>query len=644
MASNLTQTASPPKVRLTFRVGIVGHRPNRLRPEDTRSLEKQLGSVLAAVKQIVEDFRATHPDLFAETPASLRAISPLAEGTDRLFARQALKHGYSLCCPLPFHKAEFENDFKPGHSLEPHKDSVGEFNAILADAQKTTGLVTFELDGSRTDASGAYAAAGKVLLNQSDLLIVVWDGEGGNKRGGTHETLREALASGVSVLWMDAHAPHATQLLKTKADLPNSDVGRCVPRAGGAPDLAPVINAILEPPAETKEPSFGNHSRTPDLRRAYFCETWPKRNPWFVWKMFRDLISSFRFRVPKFRVPKLADESPVGGPEADSKVAGWANSRLSSHYNWADRLADLYADKYRSAFISWFLLGAFAVLLALIPIWLACVHQTTAESLNSLTETICSSLEFFAVGGIVLLVFFGNRRHWHDRWLAYRLLAELVRQLRFVAPLGGARPFPRPASSSVHHGNPVNSWMYWHLRSIDREAGLPEAKVTDEYLRTGLQYVATRLDEQIAFHKATAESCRRIDHRLHKFGFVLFIITVFLIGLHFALHILHVRDPWRHILELGGLLAFFCVWFPAVGATSAGINHQGEFARTARRSYAMVEQLTRIRADVEPLLRPGSKVHLSEAAAVALIAAQIMVDEVLDWRVVFLDRPLNASA
>lgn len=66
----------------------------------------------------------------------------------------------------------------------------------------------FELDGSRDDSSPAYHSAGTIVLNQSDLLIVVWDGERKNQRGGTEETYDDAIKRGVPVIWIDGHAPH----------------------------------------------------------------------------------------------------------------------------------------------------------------------------------------------------------------------------------------------------------------------------------------------------------------------------------------------------------------------------------------------------------------------------------------------------
>ena len=81
---------SPPKARLTFRVGVVGHRPNRLGQADLGLLSDVLHRVLVEVKTAVETFAASHAGLFTADPPVLRAVSPLAESVDRMFARGAL--------------------------------------------------------------------------------------------------------------------------------------------------------------------------------------------------------------------------------------------------------------------------------------------------------------------------------------------------------------------------------------------------------------------------------------------------------------------------------------------------------------------------------------------------------------------------
>lgn len=635
-AAATTKFESPPKVRLTFRVGVVGHRPNRLRREDVPSLSARLGEVLSVVKKAVLDFSSKHSGLFTSEAPCLRAISPLAEGTDRYFAREALKQGYELCCPFPFHKEEFENDFKPPNSLEPDINSVAQFNDIQAEASKGVGLTIFELDGSRGQDPEAYAAAGRVVLNQSDLLIIVWDGGGENKRGGTYETLTEAVKFAVPVLWVDAYAPHQWQLLRAESDLPKCLNQRCVPKTSGA--LTPELNEIIQHALRAPEPadSVDGHKQKPDLRNAYFAERKRKWNLFFFWKLFRGFFGSFRIQIPSLR---LKDLQQAVDPDWPSD----ANNRLWPHLAWSDRLADYYADKYRSSFVLAYLLGALAVLLALFA------HFSRTDEKLSIFWLVVEALILATILGLVLV---GNRQRWHQRWMDYRLVAELVRQLRFLVPLGGGRPFPR-LPQHLSFGNPINSWMYWHLRSIDRAIGLPSARITADYLKEFVTYIDRIVDDQAKFHRTTAERSERIEHRLHRTGFALFLLAFIFVTFHACASAYHYstqehqshasvvsQSPMQPHMEWD-IWLIAAAWLPAAGAALAAINNQGEFARIAKRSRAMAG---RLKEHHEKLSKDGVAGRSSEVAEDALRVAQTMVDEVLDWRLVFLDRPLVTPA
>ena len=67
----------------------------------------------------------------------LRVISPLAEGADRLVAKEAIALGFELQCPLPFTREEYQRDFESAQSRQ-------EFCALIALA-----TAVLELDGSR---------------------------------------------------------------------------------------------------------------------------------------------------------------------------------------------------------------------------------------------------------------------------------------------------------------------------------------------------------------------------------------------------------------------------------------------------------------------------------------------------------------
>ena len=625
----------PPRARAAFRVGVVGHRPNRLKQADLPALQSLLRNVLELVQSSVVKFCGCNESLFTRESPILRAVSPLAEGTDRILAEQAMTLGYELLCPMPFAQEEFEKDFAPG--LEP--DSVNRFRALLARAEQGAGLTKFEMAGNRAAEGEAYGAAGRVVLNQSDLLVVVWDGEPAAGAGGTVQTLREALAYHVPVLWIDAQAPHPWQMLDDAADLACLlERERCQPQKPSA-NLAAILDAavtgVLRPPLPRREGGGGSQARRPDLRDSFFSERKPRFNRAVLWKLFRDAVGSNKFSWPQCRVKDFETAVAPDWPDDAPGFGGWVNQRLRPHYAWADKLADLYADSYRSAFLSYFLLGAAAVFFALLP-W-AFSWKGEAAVLG------CLLAEAGAIALIITLVLVGKRRHWHERWMDYRLVAELVRQVRFLFPLGGGKPFPRLAQH-LHGYSPFNDWTYWHVRAIERAIGLPAAKLTPDYLRDSLRYTQTVVESQVAFHATNFHRCEKLDHRLHLAGVGLFLLTAAGIAGHFVcLYFHHDMAPSLHD-GMSSWLTFACAFFPALGAALAAINNQGEFTRIAKRSLAMREHLAQIDQEARALIESRTPPTFPQATALALRAAQLMVDEVLDWRVVFLDRPSELPA
>src|SRR4029078_10466166 len=102
----------PAKITKTLRVGVTGHRPNRMPESQWARIKRDLAAVMAKVE-------ATHPD------HRLVLLSGIAEGADRLAAFAALGRGWSLHSILAFHRTRFEQDF-------PEPFAIGEFRALLA--------------------------------------------------------------------------------------------------------------------------------------------------------------------------------------------------------------------------------------------------------------------------------------------------------------------------------------------------------------------------------------------------------------------------------------------------------------------------------------------------------------------------------
>ncbi len=602
-----TATPRPP---LVYRVGVTGHRPDRLGHANPDRLAAQVRTLLVGVQQEVSHCHTTQHDWFDRSPPVLRMCSALAEGADRIVATTALELGYELACMLPFPRAEYERDFEPPAAAEA--DSLARFRALLRRASSC-----LELDGDRADEAAAYGACGTAMLAQVDLLIVVWDGVRGHKRGGTEDVMHAALEHGIPVVWVDARQPHAWRLLRHRTELPPAAAtGRAEPdRPSDAAGLQQAIRDALQLPAEAQPGAAGR--RQPSPLRQFYDERVRPRTLAFVWPLFRDLVGGRSSRA------RPAAVTPVAGPAADP--AGPTIAALEPYYDWVDRLSVRSADRYRSAFVLAFLLAALAVAMALLPVGASLdPHQPLA--------TACSLVELAAIALILVIVFVGARSKWHERWIDYRLLAEMIRQLQVVAPLGGGRPHAQVPAHWSSYGHPQASWMGWYVRAIERALGGPDGVIDAERNAAHLRHLERILDAQRRFHDAASARAHRIEHRLHLLGIACLAATATSCVLHLWLH--------------AAPLTFCCGFLPALGAAMAGIANQGEFRRITRRSRAMRDQLARLQADAQGMLAaagPGQQ----RSAAVGRLGreiARLMITEVLDWRVVFLDQPLRPPA
>ena len=651
---------SPPRAPLAFRVGIVGHRPNRM-PDNgvgQAAIRARLAGVLEAVAAAVSAFPATiDPTLYSPEPPVLRAVSSLAEGADRVFAEEALRLGYELYCPMPFPREEFERDFAPDRSQEA--GSLQRFREVLAAAEAGAGLSVFELDGARSDSAGAYRAAGRMVINQSDLLVAVWDGGRPEGGGGTVETLQAAIRFHLPVIWIDARAPYGWTLLREAADLKclAEDVA-CRPTPGDADEdarrarLAEAVRVVVFDeiglPRGAHLGDEGGEAKT--KVEAFFRERRPSVNLAFAWKLFRDLVGAGRFRMPSLRVGDFVAQIRRGWPVSQADVAdgeppphavaAWVNDGLRAHYAWSARLADLYADAHRSTYVVASLFAAVAVFLALLPMAMGWgIEHRFAETLSIVAELAVLST-------MVCLLVVGRRRRWHERWLEYRVLAEFIRELRLLTPLGGGRPLPRTPAHLAIYGDPGRSWMYWHVRAIARSVGIPNVRVTPAYAAECVDYLYDIADGPIVgqhrFHESSHTRSERVHERLHRATIFLFWVSIAGIGVHLVLPF----QPW---LDKAGedavdrWLVLLSAVAPALGAALASINNQGEFSRLSKRSRAMADGFARFKSQIAELkdrLAAGQRaVPIAEVTALASEMAEMMVDENIDWRVVVLDLP-----
>ena len=183
-----TDTITHPNV---IRAGVTGHRPAGLAGADLDLLRQRIREALAEIASVAPS-------------VPLTVISPLAEGADRLIAREAVNAGYHLDCVLPFPRDDYATDFTGAVNRS-------EYYALLSSAGQI-----IELHGSRdtpeaTDA--AYMAAGEHVVEHADVVIAIWDGAEARGSGGTGDVVALALACSLPILWIRATQPHDLRLI-----------------------------------------------------------------------------------------------------------------------------------------------------------------------------------------------------------------------------------------------------------------------------------------------------------------------------------------------------------------------------------------------------------------------------------------------
>lgn len=157
----------------SIRIGISGHRFLR-NPE----------VISACLAMVFDAVRMAFPG------RPLELLSGLAEGSDRLAAHCFVEERRGkLTAVLPLPEGEYRRDFhRPG--------SLDEFDNLLRRCRRVEHMPPA---ASRQE---AYWLAGQWIVENCDLLVVVWDGQPSRGRGGTGDVAQMARAAGRALAWI----------------------------------------------------------------------------------------------------------------------------------------------------------------------------------------------------------------------------------------------------------------------------------------------------------------------------------------------------------------------------------------------------------------------------------------------------------
>ena len=616
----------PPRIRL--RVGVSGHRlPPKLPIQSEAPLRTLLDRILAA---IVDTARSLENDYAAMSPADRSdpaghrnsasefvIVSSLAEGSDRIVADAGLAAGFGVEVVLPLNRTEYARDFET-------EASRSAFEGLLARS-----AAVFNLNGAADERPRAYEAAGFVMLANIDLLIAIWDGAEVSGVGGTAQIVGRAIADGIPIIWIEPAKPGVMQIsLPQAGNLPpaNADVRpRDTFRPADDAALGSVIRDILALPAQTEAKLALRRYLLEKERRWNFC-------PWN--SLLLRVFAGRPLRRTDFHLPAALGETSaqwdgylnILPPDRAQRAA--VESVLLPAVSAADNLAIYYSLVYRSTYVFNFLFAAIAVALALIGIF---VHDADAKS-------YLVSAELAIIIAILITWLHGHRRQRHRRWLDYRRLAECLRHMRILAPLGSKGPIDRPRRDLDAD---EEDWVNWYAWSLRRLLPLPDVFVDTAYLAAVREAaLSAEIAGQIHYHTTNADRNATLDSRIHHGGQIVFGATAAICAAFLCL-VWFVGLPETQMdreLILGSF-TFLTALLPTLGAALAAIHVQGDFRTVAEQSRRTAKRLATV-----------GKIIADEPLSFARLAdrfdkvSEILMADLVEWQTIFRTRPLSLPA
>lgn len=559
-------------------------------------LRERLTTVIAELESAARELALREAALFDDCEPSFTIVSPLADGADQMATEAALARGFALQAVLPFSNDENRVEFS-------NPAALASYDALLARAASV-----LQLPGERAESLDAYVMAGRATVAHCDILIAVWDGLPQRGRGGTGEIIELAMTRGTPVVHVPVDREAAPALMWSAFD-PSVLTQRGEPNASRPFDAAEIerlMVALIAPPSDPRERAFLDQFSKERGRR---------------WRA--------RFEYPLLLA--VAGVAPIGPNDLQDESCARAASEewqryrgacagphgieaalelLEAAYVWSDRLANRYAQSYRSGHVFNFMLAATAALIGL-------------SSLVLLKgKMVLPVLEFAVVLAIILNTKVGRSRDWHRRWLDYRQLAERLRPMRSLKLLGVAAPDP-PGSAT----NPVaRRWTDWYAAAVWRALACPGGAIDgDGAAALARSIAAHELAPQIGYHRRGAEKLDRFDGRLEWIATGLFALTI--AGCITSLASAVFAPEWS--ARMGNWLTFFSAGLPAIGGALFGIRVQGDFQGSAARSLATAQTLQQIESELT-----GHKTRLNRAADLVEQAARAMFADLGEWRLI----------
>lgn len=593
-----------------------------------------------------------------DSAAPTRLFSLLAHGADLMAVDHALARQWEITAPLPFGL-----DLNIAINADP--ETAGEFDALLrlvpvsddrlakraahirdvaararlfelAEADAAITQAYRDMLNTQTDpmsprrfsdvVSGRVAAAGRVMIEQSDALVAIWDGIAPGGIGGTRHTIASAVDAGTPVVWIDASQPEKVSILRTPEDLfVLDDAARLDTQVA----MEAFVGSLFDPPeADQNERAIRFHTEQWHGASARRFHAYRRVEAFFGGQRFRDKFAPLKQRYE--RPENVGEQSgahwltAVGAlPGGDAEFATQVQTQVLQRFAWADGLSTYLSDAYRGGMTTNFILSALAIIAGVTYLPIASVDAKWPFALT----------EFILLGLIVMITAVGRRKNWHGRWFETRRVAEYFRHAPIMLLLGVARAsgrWPRGADTE---------WPEFYAREVLRELGLPKLKVDHDYLHFALdELLLHHASSQRIYHEAKAQRLARVHHGLDSVSEMLFKLAILSVATYLSLlaggHWGVLPAHWAH--DLSKIFTFLGVTLPALGGALAGIRYFGDFERFASISEITAGKLADVERRIATLLKaPQGQLSYAQVAALAHTIDDIVVTEIENWQSVF---------
>jgi hypothetical protein len=622
--------AGDPRARAALRIGVMGHRS--LDPASARAIEKTAATIFRSIRAAALASLSTSAGKALFRPDfDFAVISPLAEGADRLLARAGMSEGCILGAILPFPAPDYEQTF----DLGDREGAKKEFRSLLDLAELPSGFGILTLDGEPAAAGrdDAFAECARTINRWSDIAVSILSGEQWNSQTGSG--VRDAIELGIPSVVLDPATPSEFSLWVD---------GERVPSADANARLAATVAQILAPDyVETSLPLFKRYideavhydpARDPGgigARNPFAVEL--QAPAWARWCM------GFNERLLRLGAAKRRQKQEVTKLDFEAKDVRPIASLLLRHYR-ADAIANGYAELHRSAQVAVVALGVLAMALAAVNVFGVLSDSPLMIGL--------AFLEFVTIGIAGGMVYLGRQKQWLDRWLDARLLAEVFRYSQFLLLVGRPTPFLNERiSTPTFDGS--HAWTREHamraLRAQRLDVPGRGRLIEDSAVKEIRSYLVTQcIDDQINYHRKTAETRRGFGQRLRSIGAAALVLTFLIVAAKIADILIEEymkqgKPPDYHIglpmLLLRQTLDFFAIVTPAVAAALLALRAFGEHDVIAKRSAIVAQNL---RAERERVVRAQTLRTLGEDM---LRVARLLLSEVDGWFEVFADKRLE---